>query len=120
MHKILLAEDGLVIAFHLQRLLENNGYEVVANLTHGEEVVSYAKSNNPDIIILDIMLQGQMNGIDAAIEVRKFSDVPIIFMSALTDYQTIEEITTITNSLKLNKPFEEEFLIKSVAEILKK
>lgn len=118
MSKVLLAEDGLIIAFHLQKLLENNGFEVIANLTHGEDVVSHTKDSNPDIIVLDIMLQGQMNGIDAAIEIRKFSDVPIVFMSALTDYQTITEITTITNTVKLDKPFEEGHFINEIKKLV--
>ncbi|MTI39599.1 response regulator [Fulvivirga lutimaris] len=118
MSKILIAEDGLIIAFHLQKLLEKNGFKVIANLTHGEEVVAHIKEHSPDIIILDIMLQGQMNGIDAAMEIRKFSDTPIIFMSALTDFQTIEEVQTISNTIKLNKPFEEEYLIEQVKKLL--
>lgn len=114
MYKVLIAEDGLIIAFHLQKLLERNGYEVIANLTHGEEVVEITKKHNPDVIILDIMLQGAISGIEVANEIRKFSEVPIIFMSALTDYQTIKEIIPITNTVKLNKPFDEEELIEKI------
>lgn len=118
MYKVLLAEDGLIIAFHLQRLLENNGYKVVGNVTNGEEAVSLAKEHNPDLYILDIMLQGQMTGIEAALEIRKFSDVPIIFMSALTDYKTLEEIDEINNVVKLNKPFEEELFLDQMKKLL--
>ena len=118
MSKVLLVEDGLVVAFHLKIILETNGYEVVAHLTHGEEVFETFKQLNPDILILDIMLGGEMTGIEVARKIRTISEVPIIFMSALTDNGTLDEIDQISNSLKHNKPLNEGLLIKEVAKML--
>lgn len=118
MSKILLVEDGLVVAFHLKIILEMNGYEVVAHLTRGEEVFDSFKESNPDILILDIMLEGEMNGIEVAKKIRTTSEVPIIFLSALTDDGTLGEIAGISNSLKHNKPLNEGILIKEVSKML--
>jgi CheY-like chemotaxis protein len=118
MSKILLVEDGLIIAFHLRKLLEDNGHEVIANLTNGEEVFDHVEKSNPELIILDIMLKGQMNGVEAAQELRKISNTPIIFMSALADNETLDKITKITNSIKLNKPFKEDLLMQEISKML--
>ena len=120
MSKILLVEDGLIIAFHLQKLLEKHGYEVLANITDGEQVIDSVEKSNPDLLIVDIMLRGHMNGIEAAQELRKISEVPIIFMSALSDSQTLDKTRAIRNSIKLNKPFEEDILIKEIKKLLSK
>ncbi|QSE97588.1 response regulator [Fulvivirga lutea] len=118
MRKVLVVEDGLIIALHLQKLLDNHGYKVIGKLKYGEEVEQVVKEQEPDLLILDIMLEGEMSGIESASIIRKFSNVPIIFMSALTDPETLKDVSYISNSIKLNKPFEEDILLKTVADML--
>ena len=118
MSKILLVEDGLIIAFHLRKTLEDNGYNVIAHLTKGEEVFDYVEKLQPDLILLDIMLAGEMTGVEAAKELRKISRVPIIFMSALTDDKTLDAIATIGNAIRISKPFERDFFAEEIEEML--
>jgi DNA-binding response OmpR family regulator len=120
MSKILLAEDGLITAFHLKKLLEKYDHQVIAHVTKGEEVFDQFEKIQPDLLLLDIMLEGYMNGVEAAQKVRAISEVPIIFMSALTDDETLEEINKISNCTTHNKPFEEDSLIKEVEKMLAK
>lgn len=118
MNNVLIVEDGLIIALHIQKLLTSNGFNIIGKLKFGEEVEDAVKKLNPDLIIMDIMLEGDMTGIGSALNIRKFSDVPILFMSALTDSETMTDVSKISNSIKMNKPFEEDLFVKCVSEIL--
>lgn len=114
MHNILVVEDGLIIALHIQKLLEINGYKVIEKLKYAEDVEASVQKLKPDLIILDVMLEGEMNGIECATILREFTDIPIIFMSALTDKETVHDISSISNSVKINKPFNEDELIRNI------
>jgi len=59
-----------------------------------------------------------MTGIEAALQIRKISDVPIVFLSALTDYKTTDSATDISHSIRISKPFEEDVFIKKMAKML--
>ena len=118
MNNVLVVQDGLIIALHIQKLLSSRGYNVVGKLKYGEEVEEAVRSLDLNLIIMDIMLEGNMTGVGSAHVIRKFSEVPIIFMSALTDPETMSDVTEISNSVKLNKPFEEESFMKAVSDIL--
>ena len=118
MNNVLVVEDGLIIALHIQKLLSSRGYNVVGKLKYGEEVEEAVRNLDPNLIIMDIMLEGDMTGIGSAHNIRKFSDIPIIFMSALTDPETMSDVTHISNSIKMNKPFEEESFVKAINGML--
>jgi DNA-binding response OmpR family regulator len=118
MDRILIVEDGLIVAMHLKIMLANNGYEIAGHLTFGEDVFDTFKKLNPDLLILDNMLEGEMTGIEAAKIIRTISEVPIIFISALTDDKTLDEIAKISNARKQKKPFVEELLLTDIREML--
>ncbi|MEQ8549990.1 MAG: response regulator [Cyclobacteriaceae bacterium] len=118
MSKILLVEDGLIIGFHIQKLLTEHGHEVVAHLTKGEEVFDHFNQLKPDLLVLDIMLKGEMTGLEAALQIREVSTVPIVFLSALTDYKTTNQATTISHSVRVSKPFEEDVFMKELSKLL--
>jgi len=118
MSKILIVEDNFITSFHLQKLVEGVGHAVVAHLTYAEDVFENVEKFQPDLILLDIMLKGEMNGIAAAHKLRQISESPIIFMSALTDNETLEVIKTISNAIKIDKPFDEAPLIDEINKML--
>ena len=117
MNKILIVEDGMIIAFHAQKLLEANGYSVTEKITLGEAVEESVTQNPPDLILMDIMLEGKMSGLDAALKLRKTSNIPVIFMSALSDNETLEIIDTCDYCFKIDKPFDEGKLLKMINNI---
>lgn len=113
--KILLVEDQPIIALSMISLLENAGYEA-ERLAAGEELIKKLKDRETDLIIMDIRLNGGMDGIATAREVRKFNNVPIIFMSgSLLSY--LSEIDQINNSFKISKPVDFKELRDLISEV---
>jgi two-component system sensor histidine kinase UhpB len=75
--RILIVEDQLIIALDLELILKNLGYEVAGIVNTGEESVEFVKNNRPDLVLMDIMLSGEIDGIAAAEVIHKTLDVPI-------------------------------------------
>ncbi|MEQ8239741.1 MAG: response regulator [Cyclobacteriaceae bacterium] len=113
--KVLIVEDSVITALHLQMLVSHNNMEVLASLVEAELVEDQARQGQPDLILMDIMLKGDMTGLEAAREVRKFSPVPIIFLSALTDEESIAQIQAVSNSQRLTKPFQDNELLELIS-----
>ena len=80
--RILLVEDEILIAEDARILLERMGYLVVGTAASGPEAVQQADEARPDLILMDVRLQGAMNGVEAARKIRSQTDVPIIYVTA--------------------------------------
>ncbi|MBU2551496.1 MAG: response regulator [Proteobacteria bacterium] len=87
--KVMIVEDEILVARHIEAALTNLGYSVVALLTTGEEAVARTGEDRPDIILMDIHLAGGMDGVEAARRIRETHDIPIIFLTAYHDDETI-------------------------------
>jgi len=111
MKRVLIVEDSGITVLHLQLLLEDNGIEVISNINYAEHVVETVRLESPDAIIMDVKLLGKLSGVEAALEVRKFSDLPIIFLSGTVDNHSLAQIKEISNSYFFKKPFEPEALL---------
>ncbi|HQL83335.1 MAG TPA: response regulator, partial [Spirochaetota bacterium] len=85
----LIVEDEMITAIFLRHLLEEEGCDVIDVLSSGEEVIERIGAKKPDVIVMDIMLSGNMDGIETAIQVRQTHDIPILFVSATTDQASI-------------------------------
>ena len=105
--QILYVEDEILIAMDKIEYLKNNGYSVDENIiASGEHVIKYMKesASKPSLIIMDIRLKGEMNGIEAAQEIRKDNPlIPIIFLSGYEDIETQNKLSEIPNTAFLNK-----------------
>jgi len=82
--KILVLEDEAIVAQDLASILEVNGYKVVGITASGRGAVELAKANPPDLLIMDINVQGDLNGIESTlvIQAQRTSPIPVIFLSA--------------------------------------
>ncbi len=103
--KILIVEDELIIAANLSLQLNKMGYEVTGILTRGEDVLDHLKENKPDILLLDIRLKGDWDGIRAAEEVKKRFDLPIIFLTANADDAHFNRAKAAKPDAFISKPF---------------
>ena len=79
--RILVVEDEIIIAWDLKRMLEELDAEVLPIAARADQAVEMARTLVPDIILMDILLKGDRNGIDAAREIRGFSGKPIFFLT---------------------------------------
>jgi two-component system, response regulator PdtaR len=106
--KVLLVEDEVITAMAMKMELEKIGCKVIKNVTTGENAIISAKENRPDIIFMDIMLAGEIDGIDAASIINKESgtSIPVIFCTAYND-NDIRKRAELLNPLGfLLKPLE--------------
>ncbi|MCP1661690.1 MAG: response regulator [Methanocalculus sp. MSAO_Arc1] len=95
---ILIVEDEAVTAMALKQALLSNGYSVCGVVPTAEQAVEKARDLDPDIILMDIKLAGEMSGIDAAREIMSDKNVPVIYLTAFSDEH-------ILNQAKYTEPF---------------
>jgi len=103
--KILVVEDERVVAEDIQRVLEQFGYEVPALAACGEDAIKYADQFLPDLILMDIVIRGQMTGIEAAGKISAKHNIPIIYLTAYADTKTIENAKVTAPFGYILKPF---------------
>jgi PAS domain S-box-containing protein/putative nucleotidyltransferase with HDIG domain len=90
MIRVLIVEDDFISSTLLQRQCATSGYSVISAVSSGEDAIRVAQEDSPDVILMDINLEGEMDGIDTADFIfRKFS-VPVIFITVSTDDETID------------------------------
>jgi len=118
--RILIVEDEGLVARDLESMVRNLGYRVVGICSTGEEALLLIKTRRPDLIIMDIVLQGKMDGIKAADEIRRHYNLPIIFLTAHTDEATFQR-AKMTNPLAfIHKPIEQKELMTVIEMALYK
>jgi PAS domain S-box-containing protein/putative nucleotidyltransferase with HDIG domain len=96
--RILIVEDEPVVALNVKKRLQCLGYEETQVVASGEEAVLSTQEARPDIILMDIMLQGQLDGIEAALRIREQYNIPVIYLTAFADQD-------ILNRAKITEPF---------------
>ncbi len=106
---ILIAEDEGIVAFDLKRTLKSFGFENIIIARNGRDAVEKNRTGNPDLIIMDIMMEHGMDGVDAARTINNSGgqQKPIIFVTASTDEQTFIEAKKINPIEIIRKPFSE-------------
>jgi PAS domain S-box-containing protein len=104
--KILIAEDEAIASEDLSRSLENLGYQVAAVTRTGEHTIKKAGSVSPDLILMDIRLQGEKSGIDAAKEILLTYNIPIIYLTACADNVTLQKAKESSPYGFILKPFQ--------------
>jgi PAS domain S-box-containing protein len=105
--RILIVEDERLISLDLSRRLPKLGYEVCAIVATGEEAVQKAAELKPDLVLMDICLRGEMDGIQAAELIRSKGDLPVVYLSANSDEMTLNRAKLTRPSSYLLKPFKE-------------
>jgi len=118
--KILIAEDEAISALSMQRELTRSGYDVCEMVSTGEEAVERVKQEKPDLVIMDVILNGRVNGIAAAMEIRLRSDIPIVFITGYEEGELIERIKSVKSSTHLIKPFTPKALKSAITQALQK
>lgn len=115
--KILIVEDCRITAKKIKRDLINLGYGIIGMATSGEEAISLCFAHNPDLILMDIEIEGQMNGIETAEKIRLHLDIPIIYLTALSDEETLMKARATGGFAYLIKPFKTRDLYANIEMI---
>ncbi len=118
--KILVVEDDFLTALNLKEDLMMSGFEVPAIAKTGKEAISMATEVLPDLILMDITLDGPMSGIEAAAEIRKAHAIPIIYLTAHADAKTIDNAKTTAPFGYLPKPCSVVTMVSAIEVALSK
>lgn len=104
---ILVTEDESIVRKDIERSLQKLGYNVIGSADTGEKAIELAKDLKPDLALMDIMLKGDMTGIEAAQQIKKDRDIPVIFLTAYADEKTLNKAKITEPHGYILKPFKE-------------
>ncbi|OHD69539.1 MAG: hypothetical protein A2W19_00585 [Spirochaetes bacterium RBG_16_49_21] len=112
--KIFIVEDSGVVLFELQKVLEGLGYDVAGTATTGAEAVAGCLEVQPDLVLMDVKLPGELNGIDASREISREMDVPVVFTTAYSDKDIIDAVQKSFPFGFVIKPYREKDLLVAI------
>ncbi|MCC5940748.1 MAG: response regulator [Balneolaceae bacterium] len=110
-NQVLIVEDCFIQSTVLKKILESENFGVTAVCRSGDEALSEIQKAKPDLILMDVYLKGDMNGVQAVKKIREQLEVPVIFITALNDTKLFYDIQTIINSGLLQKPVSKSDLV---------
>lgn len=112
--KILIVEDEPIVALDIERTLLKLGYEITDNVTNYTDALESVELNEPNIIFMDINLSNSKNGIQIVQEIKKTKDIPVIYLTAFSDDETMQQAIATNPINYLLKPFKREELKSSI------
>lgn len=113
---VIIVEDDLILNLLYEGYLERLGFETEGELVYGKTAIEVAKKIDPDLIVMDISLEGEIDGIEAMTEIRKFSDVPVIYITGNSDQYHVQRAEKTNYLDYLTKPIEFEDLKKAISK----
>ncbi len=111
---IVIAEDENIIAKDISNTLERLGYKILGTVRTGKDVILETARLKPDLVLMDIMLEGEMSGIEAAEKIMSSFDIPVIYLTALADDETLQKAKITEPFGYVLKPFDERILHSSI------
>jgi CheY-like chemotaxis protein len=118
--RILIVEDEHIVAMGIKRMLKSLGYTLAGVASSGEDAISKTESTFPDLVLMDIMLKGDLNGIEAAKEIKVRFDVPVVYLTACSESKIVEHAWKTGPLGYIVKPFDEKDLQKSIDVALRR
>lgn len=112
--KILIVEDESIVAMDIKHRAEGLGYQVIGVTPSGEEALEMVREHSPDLILMDIVLKGDIDGIEAAQRIHDDYDIPVLYLTAYSDEETLKRAKITEPFGYIIKPFEDRELHSSV------
>lgn len=112
--KILIVEDESIVAMDIKHRAEGLGYQVTDVTPSGEEALELVRKNRPDVILMDIVLKGKIDGIEAAQRIHDDYDIPVLYLTAYSDEETLKRAKITEPFGYIIKPFEDRELHSSI------
>ena len=116
--KILVVEDEGIVSIDIRNMLKNLGYTIAGVAFLGEEAVQKADSTQPDLVLMDIGLKGDIDGIEAAKTIRDRFHIPVVFLTGFADENTLTKAKEADPSGFITKPIKEEELTATIKQAL--
>lgn len=118
--KILIVEDEAVVSLDIARRLERMGYEISARVASSEDAISAIEVDAPDLILMDINLQGNSDGIEAAEKIDRNYQIPVIYLTAYAGEGTLQRAKETSPYGYILKPFKERELRAAIEVALQR
>ena len=115
---ILIVEDETINAMAMKSYLETKGYAIIKIIKSGEEAIEYLQDNSPSLILMDIFLADKISGIDVINTVYKCKEIPVIFITACNDIETMSQVKKMPNYHLISKPFNFESLENEIHAVI--
>ena len=112
--RVLVVEDEALIALDLESRLVELGYEVVGIADNRDDAVDLCRRKNPNLVLMDISIRGDMDGIETARDLVEMRDVPVIFLTAYANDSTVERAAEVSPYGYLQKPFHDRTLTATI------
>lgn len=103
--KILVVEDEVIMALALENALQSMGYVTMGNVPTGVQAIESVRKNPPDLILMDIKLEGDIDGIETVREIHKFNEIPVIYLTAYSDSDILSRAISTNPYGYLIKPY---------------
>lgn len=103
--KILIVEDELLVAEQIASYLQNTEYNVLGIVDNGEDAVDFLSQDSPDLVLMDIELNGKIDGVETAAKIQEKVFIPIIYLTKLSDIRTLNRVKATMPAAYLTKPF---------------
>ena len=117
--RALIVDDEFLIAFDVEASMHELGFDICAVASNERDAIQLAKSNPPDVVVMDVYLNGTRAGIEAARWLREVCGVPVVFMTAQIDKSTLDRIRTVMPGAPvLSKPVYRDTLAKAVSSAI--
>jgi signal transduction histidine kinase len=118
--RIMLVEDERIVALHLQQQLAKFGYDVVANIASGEQALKKVEELRPDLILMDIHIEGPIDGIETAARIPADHAIPVVYLTAYSEEATLERARSTKPYGYLLKPFSERELHATIQMVMER
>ncbi|MDI6644053.1 MAG: methanogen output domain 1-containing protein [Methanobacteriaceae archaeon] len=118
--RLLVVEDESIVAMDIKHRAEGLGYDVLGIAASGEEAINKTEEKLPDLVLMDIVLKGKMDGIQAAQEIRERFDIPVVYLTAYSDEKTLSRAKLTGPFGYIIKPFEDRELHSAIEVALYK
>ena len=116
--KVMIVEDEVIVALATEKMLTKLGFVVCGNVTSGEEALETIGGECPDVVIMDIRLDGKLDGIETTHLIKKLWDIPVIFVSAFSDDSTRERADATNPLAFISKPLDIALLKDALAGLI--
>jgi two-component system, response regulator PdtaR len=110
-YKVLIVEDEILVAKYIENILTSNGYASSGIVSTGKEAIKKAEKQAPNLVLMDISIKGEMDGIEAADRIQKKFKIPVIFLTAHFDEEILERAKKTRPFGYLTKPFNDKNLL---------
>ena len=114
MKRVLIVEDEILIAMDLKYILEDAGFKVLDTVTNASEAIEVIKTDIPDLVILDVFINGELNGIELAEIIKQNYKIPFYFLTANTEAVMYDKLLMLGPLGVISKPFDEMNIIKQL------